>query len=141
MVGTPTKGKKNRLENGLRGLDAEIAQFKTGMGDKWSKTVVLIATEFGRTVATNGTVGTDHGTGACAYVLGGKVNGGRVIADWPGLNQSQLYEGRDLRPTADLYGLISGLMAESFGLEPQLVARTLFPNSPTTRAMSGLVKA
>lgn len=134
------QGQKNRLENGLRGLDAEIATFKAGMGDKWAKTIVLIATEFGRTVATNGTVGTDHGTASVAYVLGGKVSGGHVIADWPGLANAQLYEGRDLKPTADLYGLIAGVLGEGFGIEPQLVARTLFPALPNTRAMTGLVR-
>ena len=134
------QGQKNRLENGLRGLDAEIATFKAGMGDKWAKTIVLIATEFGRTIATNGTIGTDHGTGSVAYVLGGKVNGGRVIADWPGLANAQLYEGRDLKPTADLYGLIAGVLGEGFGIEPQLVARTLFPALPNTRALGGLVR-
>ena len=64
--------------------------FKESLGPVWRNTVVLVATEFGRTAAINGTRGTDHGTGAAAFLLGGAVAGGRVIADWPGLARSAL---------------------------------------------------
>ena len=74
-----------------------IAALHDGLGAAWANTVVLVATEFGRTVAANGTGGTDHGTGAVAMLLGGAVQGGRVVADWPGLDSAALYEGRDLQ--------------------------------------------
>jgi uncharacterized protein (DUF1501 family) len=86
-----------RLNARLKGLDTLLAALRDGLGPIWGKTTLLIATEFGRTAAVNGTRGTDHGTASVAMVLGGAVKGGRVVADWPGLGQSQLYQQRDLR--------------------------------------------
>jgi uncharacterized protein (DUF1501 family) len=131
-------GQAGRLAAQLRNLDTMIAALRAGMGPAWSDTVVLVATEFGRTAAANGTGGTDHGTGAAAMLAGGAVKGGRVIADWPGLGNGALYEGRDLKPTTSLDGLIAGVAGECFGLDGALVRRTLFPEL-TGKAMSGLV--
>ena len=116
-----------RLAAQLKALDALVASLRDGMGAAWPQTVVLVATEFGRTAAANGTGGTDHGTGSAAMLLGGAVQGGRVIADWPGLANAQLHEGRDLRPTLGLDTLIAAVAAESFALDQERVARTLFP--------------
>ena len=91
----------------LQGLDALIGALRDGLGAAWAQTVVLVATEFGRTAAANGTGGTDHGTGAAAMLVGGAVQGGRVVADWPGLAPANLLEGRDLRPTLALDALIA----------------------------------
>ena len=132
-------GQEARLARGLTDLDDLIGALKTGMGTEWQNTIVLVATEFGRTAAINGTGGTDHGTASCAFVLGGKVRASKIIADWPGLRQSDLYQNRDLKPTNDLNGLIAGVAANAFGLDPQLVARTLFPNSAPNRLILGLV--
>jgi uncharacterized protein (DUF1501 family) len=115
---------------------------RDGLGNVWADTVVLVATEFGRTARANGTGGTDHGTGAVAMLLGGPVQGGRVLTDWPGLAQGQLLDGRDLRPTLGLDALVTAACAETFGLDPQLTARTLFPSMPTVRsALPPLVRA
>lgn len=119
-----------RLATQLKGLDTMLGALQSGLGPLWSQTTVLVATEFGRTAAVNGTGGTDHGTGTVAMVLGGQVNGGRVMADWPGLGASQLYQGRDLTPTAKLDALIAGATAESLGLDPARVATSLFPAAP-----------
>jgi uncharacterized protein (DUF1501 family) len=119
-----------RLATQLKGLDTLVAALRDGLGELWSQTTVLVATEFGRTAAVNGTGGTDHGTGTVAMMLGGRVNGRRVIADWPGLAAAQLYEGRDLRPTNQLDALIAGATAETFGMDPARVAKTLFPAAP-----------
>jgi uncharacterized protein (DUF1501 family) len=116
-----------RLANQLKLLDAMIAALRDGLGTAWADTTVLVATEFGRTAAANGTGGTDHGTGSVAMLLGGAVQGGRVLGDWPGL--ATLYQGRDLQPTTALDALIASAAAESFALEPERVARTLFPGS------------
>jgi uncharacterized protein (DUF1501 family) len=89
--------------------------------------LVIVATEFGRTAAPNGTGGTDHGQASAAMLLGGAVAGGKVIADWPGLSQPALYEGRDLKPTTDLDALIAAALAQHYGLEPARVMATLFP--------------
>lgn len=118
-----------RLAAQLKALDRLIGGLQSGLGAAWSQTVVLVATEFGRTVAVNGTGGTDHGTGAVAMLLGGAVRGGRVIADWPGLRPADLHEGRDLKPTLGLEALVPWVCAEAFRLEPERVARVLFPGS------------
>src|SRR6185437_9349188 len=78
-------GARGQLAARLATLDAALRELKAGLGPVWSDTAVLLATEFGRTVAENGTRGTDHGTATVAYLLGGAVRGGRVVADWPGL--------------------------------------------------------
>ena len=130
-----------RLAGQLRGLDAMIAALKTGLGPAWTSTMVLVATEFGRTVAVNGTGGTDHGTGAAAMLLGGGVAGGRVIADWPGLSGAALYEGRDLKPTMSLDTLIAAALAQHYGLDPLRVRKALFPDETGATVGERLVVA
>lgn len=78
------------------------------MGPAWRETVVAVITEFGRTARLNGTNGTDHGTATIALLAGGALKGGRVLADWPGLKQANLYEGRDLKPTTDVRTVLKG---------------------------------
>lgn len=134
-------GQNPRLAARLRGLDELLAALRDGLGDVWARTVVVVATEFGRTVAVNGTQGTDHGTASVAMLLGGAVQGGRVISDWPGLGASALYEGRDLKPTTDLDMLIASTAAQTFSLDPQRVASVLFPTSKGTRPLDGLVRS
>ena len=132
-------GQNARLANQLTKLDAMIAAIKAGLGADWADTLIIIATEFGRTVAINGTGGTDHGTASAAMLLGGAVKGGRVIADWPGLATSALYEGRDLKPTIGLDRLIASATAEHFGLDPIATGELLFPNMTARKPMSGLM--
>lgn len=127
-----------RINTQLKNLDAMISALKAGLGAEWANTMLLVATEFGRTVAVNGTGGTDHGTASTAMILGGGVKGGKVVSDWPGLSQSALYEGRDLKPTASLEGLIAGAVAGHFGLEPERTALNLYPSHKKLRAVSGL---
>lgn len=129
---------RGRLGAQLAGLDAMIGALKDGLGPVWADTLVVVATEFGRTVAVNGTGGTDHGTASVAMLAGGAVKGGRVLADWPGLAPGALYEGRDLRPTAALDGVIGGALAAHFGLDPAPTMAALFPGT-TTRAVAGLL--
>ncbi|MEG3179464.1 DUF1501 domain-containing protein [Sphingomonas sp. LT1P40] len=131
---------RGRLGGQLNGLDQMIASLKTGLGPLWSKTMILVATEFGRTVKVNGTGGTDHGTGSVAMLLGGAVQGGRVVADWPGLSDAALYEGRDLKPTAGLDTVIGSATAAHFGVDPQRAMAALFPGQKTAKALDGLVR-
>jgi uncharacterized protein (DUF1501 family) len=100
-----------------------------------------VATEFGRTVAANGTGGTDHGTGAVAMLVGGAVQGGRVLADWPGLAPANLQDGRDLKPTMALDALVAGVCSESFGLDPERLQRVLFPSGAPAKALTKLLRA
>jgi uncharacterized protein (DUF1501 family) len=120
---------RGALARQLRNLDAMLAALKSGLGAEWSKTLVIVATEFGRTAAPNGTGGTDHGTASTAMLLGGAVSGSRVIADWPGLARGHLYEGRDLKPTTALDALIAGALAQHYELEPRQAMRVLFPDA------------
>jgi len=115
---------RGRLAAQLRSLDQMLAALKTGLGPAWGQTLVLVATEFGRTVAPNGTGGTDHGTGAVALLAGGAVAGGKVVADWPGLAPAALFQGRDLTPTLDLDAVIAGAVAQHYGLDPARTLRT-----------------
>lgn len=118
-----------RLEVQARGLDALLVALKAGLGADWASTLVIVATEFGRTAAVNGTGGTDHGTASALFLLGGTLaGGGTVRADWPGLSPAALHEGRDLRATASLEGEVSAAIAAHYGLESALVRRTLYPD-------------
>lgn len=129
------------LARGLTSLDNGLDAFKTEMGPAWRNTVVIIATEFGRTVAPNGANGTDHGTAGAAFLAGGAVQGGRVLADWPGLARSALYEERDLRPTTDLRGVFKGVLADHLRVSTGALERDAFPDSGDARAAQGLVRA
>jgi uncharacterized protein (DUF1501 family) len=122
-------------------LDAGVATLQTELGALWKDTVVVIVTEFGRTVAANGNRGTDHGTGAAAFVCGGAVAGGRVLADWPGLAAGQLYEGRDLRPTLDLRALVKGVLGDHMGIPRAALDANVFPDSAAAAPLQGLIKA
>jgi uncharacterized protein (DUF1501 family) len=122
-------GQRGRLNAQLRGLDQLVSSLKAGLGADWVNTLVIVATEFGRTVAPNGTGGTDHGTASAAMLLGGAVAGGKVVADWPGLSAGALYEGRDLKPTTDLDALIGAALSQHYGLDAARAMSALFPES------------
>ena len=93
----------------------------------WSKTAVLCLTEFGRTVRENGSRGTDHGTGGVAIFAGGALKGGRVLGKWPGLGASDLYQDRDLMPTADVRSYAAWAMRALFPLSENDLESSVFP--------------
>jgi uncharacterized protein (DUF1501 family) len=132
-------GPVGRLAFLLSGLDGALAEFESGLGERWRDTIVVVATEFGRTARINGTDGTDHGTATVALLAGGAVKGGRVISDWPSLKPASLLEGRDLKPTTDLRGVLKGVLADHLGLSDRALAETVFPDSAAVRPMKGLV--
>ncbi len=119
------------LSNNLRTLDAMLAALRDGLqpGNIWQRTAVLVATEFGREVAVNGTQGTDHGSGGVAFVAGGAVQGGRVIADWPGLAKKDRHEGRDLRITTDLRAVQRALLEQHLGVPRAKLDASVLPGS------------
>jgi uncharacterized protein (DUF1501 family) len=131
---------EGRLSRQLSALDSMVDALKTALGPTWQNTTVLVCTEFGRTAAVNGTQGTDHGTGAVAMLMGGGINGGRVVADWPGLKPADLYQGRDLNPTLSLDALIASVVSSNYNLEPAKVGKTLFPNSVNFKFINGLYR-
>jgi uncharacterized protein (DUF1501 family) len=128
-----------QLANLLGVLDGALAAVETNMGDAWRETVIVAVTEFGRTARINGTDGTDHGTGTVAFLAGGALRGGRVVADWPGLKTAQLHEGRDLRPTTDLRSVLKGLLRDHLRVREDALASTVFPDSAEAAPMAGLV--
>lgn len=122
------------LANNLRTLDASLAAMREVLAapsaaGAWGRTVIVVVTEFGREVAINGTLGTDHGSGGAAFVMGGAVRGGRVVADWPGLAKSDRFEGRDLRITTDLRALLRSVLHDQLQVPTATLDREVFPGS------------
>jgi len=131
-------GEYSPLTRNLRLLDRGAATLKEALGSAWQQTAVLIVTEFGRTVAINGSRGTDHGTAGVAFVAGGAVRGGRVIADWPGLSDRALHEGRDLRSTLDLRALFKAALVAQLGVGEAALETKVFPDSRAVQPLEGL---
>jgi len=102
---------EGQLATRLRELGDSLAAFAQYLGDRMSDVVVLTMSEFGRTVAENGSVGTDHGHATAMFVMGGGVRGGRVAGRWPGLDPATLFEGRDLAVTTDFRDLFGEILA------------------------------
>jgi uncharacterized protein (DUF1501 family) len=116
------------LDRRLGILAASLASFREAMGQAWDDTTVVVLTEFGRTVAPNGSGGTDHGTAGAGFVLGPRVRRSAVVADWPGLAPGELFEGRDVRPTLDTRAVLKGVLAGVFDLTGRQADR-VFPGS------------
>ena len=133
-------GQQNRLRGPLTQLDDGLDALRLRLGPAWARTAVLVMTEFGRTARVNGNEGTDHGTGGAAFLLGGAVAGGRVLADWPGLGEGQLLDNRDLAPTLDLRAVAKGLLRDHLGL-PDTAVGAAFPGSDSIGAIGGLLRA
>lgn len=131
---------QGQLAGRLTALDVGLRSLREQLGPVWNDTAVLLATEFGRTAAINGTRGTDHGTAATAFLIGGAVRGGRVIADWPGLSNRALYQGRDLMPTLDIRSVLKGVLEEHLLVPSRALDRAVFPESGAAKALSGLVR-
>lgn len=129
------------LANGLAALDAGLAALKAELGPTWRDTLVVVMTEFGRTVAPNGNRGTDHGQASALFITGGAAAGGRVLADWPGLAPAQLYEGRDLRPTIDVRAVLKGVLADHMGVARRTLDAAVFPDSGAIAPAQGIVRA
>lgn len=129
------------LFNRLAALDAALKAYADGLGDAWADACVVVVTEFGRTVRANGTDGTDHGTATATILAGGAVNGGRLIADWPGLAETALFEGRDLQPTRDLRAVLKGVLRDSLGLGEGKLAAVVFPDSQNVKPLPDLFRA
>jgi uncharacterized protein (DUF1501 family) len=123
----------------LQGLDRALRTLKTDLGQFWDDTVIVVATEFGRTVAENGTGGTDHGTGGAAFALGGAVRGRRMLGDWPGLAPAALFEGRDLAPVNDVRSLFACVLRDHWGLDAGDLRRRIFPDGQAFRPLDDVV--
>lgn len=117
------------LATRLTYLDNLLDGLSDGLGPEWSNTVVVAATEFGRTAHVNGTNGTDHGTASTALVLGGGLKRRGIIGDWPTLQSAKLFESRDTAPTLDMRALFKGVLVEHLGVERRVLDTAIFPDS------------
>lgn len=116
------------LKDALGRLSDTILTLQSELGpDIWQKTAIVAMTEFGRTVRENGTGGTDHGTGGMMVLSGGAIRGGKVYGDWPGLSDGDLFEQRDLMPTADVRAAAAWVMQGATGLDRSVLEQVIFP--------------
>ena len=133
-------GQRAQLQTRLTGLNQLVTGLKDGLGEAWSRTAVIVATEFGRTARANGTQGTDHGTGSSLLLAGGAVKRGGPIGDWPTLADNRLFENRDLAPTLDIRSVFKGVLRDHMGLDRAALDARVFPGSAAEApAMDGLV--
>ncbi len=130
------------LLNPLGALDDFLGEVKAGTPDQWEDTLVVVCSEFGRSITTNGT-GTDHGTGGMCMLLGAVKQwtdvAKPVLATWPGMAPAQLYDGRDLIPTRDLRSVLLAAVCRHFELDEEAVSATLFPATPAIVADTALM--
>jgi uncharacterized protein (DUF1501 family) len=126
-------GGRGRLANHLSSLGEGLAALARGLGGAWRDTVVVILSEFGRTVRENGDRGTDHGHGNVIWVAGGAVKGGRVYGQWPGLSAAQLYQQRDLAITTDFRPALAAILGPHMGLADRQLD-LIFPGAPPAAA-------
>jgi uncharacterized protein (DUF1501 family) len=130
---------EGQLATRLAYVDAFLDGLRVGLGPAWRDTVVVMATEFGRTARVNGTNGTDHGTASTALILGGGLKRGGIIGDWPTLRQTSLFENRDTYPTLDMRGLFKGVLRDHLGVGRAALDRTVFPGSASVGPVANLV--
>jgi uncharacterized protein (DUF1501 family) len=124
---------KGQLANRLKPLGDGLAALAHDLARNWDDTVVVVVSEFGRTAKENGNAGTDHGHGNVIWVAGGKVRGGKVYGDWPGLAAAQLHEGRDLAVTTDYRTAVATIAGRHLRLGDSQLAQ-IFPGAPSARA-------
>ncbi len=127
------------LSRKLGELDTGLRAVREALGNAWARSIVVVVSEFGRTAAVNGTLGTDHGSGGAAFLAGGAVKGGRVGGDFAGLASSALYEGRDVRATTDLRSVFKGVLAEHLKMAEHTLDAQVFPDSARVKSIEGLV--
>ena len=130
-----------QLPNRLKALGESLLTFIQALGPSYSDTVVLVMSEFGRTVKENGNAGTDHGHGNVTWVIGGNVQGGKIYGQWPGLSGNELYEGRDLAVATDFREIIATVLQAQFGLTTTQLSK-IVPNGPRPgRELTTLIRA
>ena len=119
-------GAQGQLANKLASLGEGLEALAQGLGEAMRDTVIVVCSEFGRTLRQNGTGGTDHGRGNVMWIMGGPVAGAQVLGEWPGLDAAALEEGRDLAVTSDSRQVFAALLQRHLGLAQERVAE-VFP--------------
>jgi uncharacterized protein (DUF1501 family) len=128
-----------QLATRLATVDQLFSGLKAGLGPAWKNTVVVMATEFGRTARVNGTLGTDHGTASAALLAGGALKPGGIVGDWPTLSEARLFENRDVAPTLDVRALFKGVLRDHMGVDAAKLDTMVFPDSASAAPVGGLV--
>jgi uncharacterized protein (DUF1501 family) len=122
------RNQRGAINRPMRQLERIVLRLNDRLGpDVWDKTLLLAMTEFGRTVRENGSNGTDHGTGGAMLMAGGALKGGRVMGQWPGLAEGDLYQGHDLMPTTDVRAWAAWAMRGMYGLDRGVIEGSIFP--------------
>jgi len=117
-----------QLANNLGNLGQGLAAYAAALGDEWNNTVVVVVSEFGRTFRENGNKGTDHGHGTVYWVLGGKINGGRIAGEQVAVTQQSLLQNRDYPVLTNYRDMLGGLLARTWGLSTSQL-QTVFPGA------------
>ena len=130
---------EGQLAQRLFYLDALLDGLSNGLDSTWANTVVVVATEFGRTAHVNGTGGTDHGTASTALLVGGALKRGDIIGDWPTLQAAKLFENRDTAPTLDMRSLFKGVLAQQMGIGRKALDTVVFPDSTSATPLDALI--
>ena len=126
-----THARQGAEEDGHHGtqltiVDDIIAGYRDGLGDAWDRSIILTLTEFGRTVAENGTGGSEHGYGSAGLLAGGTISKSKVISQWPGLAKNEQFEQRDLMSTIDYRSVCAACIEKALGLDHDLIASKVF---------------
>jgi uncharacterized protein (DUF1501 family) len=121
------RSQRGAIPQSMMRLERLFLRLQEQLGADWSRTAVVAITEFGRTVAENGTGGTDHGTGGAMIMAGGALRGGRMYGQWPGLAEADLYDRRDLMPTSDVRAWLAWTMRGLYGIDQSVLERQVFP--------------
>jgi len=131
---------EGRLARGFSGLASGLSVLAGALGPAWKETVVLVVSEFGRTVKPNVHGGTDHGRAVAALVLGGAVAGGKILGTWPGLAEGKLDESGGIMASVDTRSLIKTALTQHLGLNGNTVGSTILPGAAQVPAIPGLVR-
>ena len=132
-------GPTSRLARRLFALDGVLSVLADGLAGVWSDTAILVASEFGRSVAANGAQGTEHGLATAAVLIGGGIQGGRVLARWPGLAPERLQDG-GLAATTDLRAVLKGVLRDHAGLSGAAIEARVIPGSEDVPPAAGLIR-
>lgn len=129
-----------RLARGFSGLASGLSVLAGALGPAWKDTVVLVASEFGRTVKPNVHGGTDHGLATVSMLLGGAVDGRKILGSWPGLAAGKLHESGGITPSYDTRSLIKTALIHHLGISGNTVGSSILPGTASIPAEAGLIR-
>jgi uncharacterized protein (DUF1501 family) len=117
-----------QLATNLSNLGQGLAAYADALREEWNNTVVIVVSEFGRTFRENGDKGTDHGHGTVYWVLGGKINGGRIAGEETAVNAQGLLQNRDYPVLNNYRDVLGGILSRMWGLSSRQM-QAVFPGA------------